>query len=601
MYKNCVFDLYGTLIDINTDEWSIELWEKMAVYYGYKGAIYTAEELNEEYGKLVEAEKKAVHRRHKDYSVIDIKIDKVFKKLYNQKGVKVTKAVVEQTCAVFRCFSTKYIKLYDGVTEVLDALKANGKKIYLLSNAQRSFTANEMDMLGLTKYFDGICISSDEECSKPDSHYFEILFDRYELLSELGSGAAGKVYLARHLKLETYRAIKCISKTRSMPSSILSEANILAKLRHPGIPIVYDIEEDEAFYYIIEEYVEGESLEKLLWNTSVSQEYMIQIGIQLCGIVSFLHSQKPFPVLHQDLKPSHIIVCGNQVKLIDFGIASYITSRGKNYQNYGTKGFAAPEQYGEYELHTASDIYAIGAVFSLYIKKHSHKSSPAFRHIAQKATRKNPNKRYKSAGELQQALTRALKQKGNRKEHLLKSISVVGAESGVGTTHIAIALTSFFNAGGANALYREIQSEKREKISNVVEQIGRSREAECEEDIVICRNFRGSESIGSGEDTLIFDYGAAVEEACMEEAEITVLVVNLSLWKREASMKAWQTLRCVPNLKIICNHSSPMEAREFAAFIGREVYCYPRDTMPFDGGREKEAFFTQMLSKEGRR
>lgn len=181
MYKNCVFDLYGTLIDINTDEWSIELWEKMAVYYGYKGAHYTAEELNEEYGKLVEAEKKSVHRRHKDYCVIDIKIDKVFKKLYNQKGVKVTKAVVEQTCAVFRCFSTKYIKLYDGVTEVLDALKANGKKIYLLSNAQRSFTANEMDMLGLTKYFDGICISSDEECSKPDSHYFEILFDRYGL------------------------------------------------------------------------------------------------------------------------------------------------------------------------------------------------------------------------------------------------------------------------------------------------------------------------------------------------------------------------------------------------------------------------------------
>lgn len=181
MYKNYIFDLYGTLIDINTDEWSIDIWEKMAIYYGYKGAHYTAEELNEEYGKLVEAEKKATHRRHKEYEVIDIKIDKVFKKLYNKKGVKVTKAAVEQTCAVFRCFSTKYIKLYDGVTEFLDALKANGKKIYLLSNAQRSFTANEMDMLGLTKYFDGICISSDEECSKPDSHYFEILFDRYGL------------------------------------------------------------------------------------------------------------------------------------------------------------------------------------------------------------------------------------------------------------------------------------------------------------------------------------------------------------------------------------------------------------------------------------
>ena len=162
-----------------------------------------------------------------------------------------------------------------------------------------------------------------------------------------------------------------------MPSSILSEANILAKLRHPGIPIVYDIEEDEAFYYIIEEYVEGESLEKLLWNTSVSQEYMIQIGIQLCGIVSFLHSQKPFPVLHQDLKPSHIIVCGNQVKLIDFGIASYITSRGKNYQNYGTKGFAAPEQYGEYELHTEAFPQKQPGIPAYRTKSHKKKSKQA--------------------------------------------------------------------------------------------------------------------------------------------------------------------------------------------------------------------------------
>ena len=196
-----------------------------------------------------------------------------------------------------------------------------------------------------------------------------------------------------------------------------------------------------------------------------------------------MHDQR---IVHSDISPGNIMRTSNgDICLIDMGAAKYTnTARPVLSAAFLKVNYAAPEQYGEYELHTASDIYAIGAIFSLYIKKHSHKSSPAFRHIAQKATRKNPNKRYKSAGELQQALTRALKQKGNRKEHLLKSISVVGAESGVGTTHIAIALTSFFNAGGANALYREIQSEKREKISNVVEQIGRSREAECEEDIV---------------------------------------------------------------------------------------------------------------------
>lgn len=68
----------------------------MAVYYGYKGAIYTAEELNEEYGKLVEAEKKAVHRRHKEYEVIDIKIDKVFKKLYNKKVLRLLRLLLSR-------------------------------------------------------------------------------------------------------------------------------------------------------------------------------------------------------------------------------------------------------------------------------------------------------------------------------------------------------------------------------------------------------------------------------------------------------------------------------------------------------------------------
>ena len=181
MYQNYIFDLYGTLIDINTDEWSDELWNKMAILYGYRGAHYNFDELHKEYDRLVEKEKKAAGRRHPDYTTLDIQIEKVFRKLYTQKGVKVTKAQVLYTAESFRCFSTKYIKLYDGVTDLLDTLKAKGKKIYLLSNAQRSFTENELNMLGLTDYFDGICISSDEECSKPDTNYFRILFERYGL------------------------------------------------------------------------------------------------------------------------------------------------------------------------------------------------------------------------------------------------------------------------------------------------------------------------------------------------------------------------------------------------------------------------------------
>ncbi len=181
MYKNYIFDLYGTLIDINTDEWSDDLWKKMSTLYSYKGAHYTFKELNSEYGRLVELEKKSVRKRNPDYTVIDIKIEKVFKKLFTQKDVKITKTQVMFVAEAFRCYSTKYIKLYDGVLDLLNTLKAKDKKIYLLSNAQRSFTENELNMFGLKKYFDGICISSDEECSKPDANYFKILFERYGL------------------------------------------------------------------------------------------------------------------------------------------------------------------------------------------------------------------------------------------------------------------------------------------------------------------------------------------------------------------------------------------------------------------------------------
>lgn len=195
MYKNYIFDLYGTLIDIRTDEWQTALWKKLALLYGYHGASYTYRELGAQYGKLIENEKKRVHKRHPEYTVIDIKIDKIFRRLFTLKGVRPSKSQVLFIAEAFRCYSTKMLKLYDGVTDLLDTLKAKDKKIYLLSNAQLSFTIHELNMLGLLPYFDGVCISSEEECSKPDAHYFEILFNRYGLKKD-ESIMIGNDYLA---------------------------------------------------------------------------------------------------------------------------------------------------------------------------------------------------------------------------------------------------------------------------------------------------------------------------------------------------------------------------------------------------------------------
>ncbi len=181
MFQNYIFDLYGTLIDINTNEWDMPLWNKMAIYYGYKGAIYTGKELKDAYGDFVDEEKKKVQSKHKDYKVIDIEIKNVFEKLFNAKNVYPTEQEIIEVCGIFRCISTDYIKLYDGVIDLLDTLKAKNKKIYLLSNAQRHFTINEMKMLGIYDYFDGIFISSDLECSKPDVNYYKMLFEKYNL------------------------------------------------------------------------------------------------------------------------------------------------------------------------------------------------------------------------------------------------------------------------------------------------------------------------------------------------------------------------------------------------------------------------------------
>lgn len=181
MFKNYIFDLYGTLIDINTDEERGELWEKIALLYRYKQAEYSGEQLKNDYRKYVNQEKKVVIREHPEYKFVDIKIENVFEKLFKEKGVRVEETYIDMITTAFRSFSTKYIRLYEGVIDLLDNLKKQGKNIFLLSNAQRVFTINELNMFGLVPYFDGILISSDVQCSKPDANFYNILMDKYKL------------------------------------------------------------------------------------------------------------------------------------------------------------------------------------------------------------------------------------------------------------------------------------------------------------------------------------------------------------------------------------------------------------------------------------
>ena len=181
MYQNYIFDLYGTLIDIRTDESGDKFWKKVAEIYKRNGADYSHKEIKENYYRLAKIEKNIGHLTHPFYRHIDIKLEHVFSRLYKRKGVTPTKEMISDTAISFRQASTQFIKLYDGVIDLLESLKKAGKNVYLLSNAQRCFTYPEMQQLGLVDYFDGILISSDCYCSKPQKEFFTTLFKRYHL------------------------------------------------------------------------------------------------------------------------------------------------------------------------------------------------------------------------------------------------------------------------------------------------------------------------------------------------------------------------------------------------------------------------------------
>lgn len=171
MYKNIVFDLYGTLVDIHTDEDKPEFWAKVASYYGERGAIYDPQELSNRYRELIAEQAASMP------AGAEVDLGQVFAHLYTEKfpSIHVEPQLIIDTAAAFRQFSMEKLQLFDGVIEMMDGLKEAGKKIYLLSNAQALFTRAELQMTGLTEYFDGILLSSDAGYKKPSREFYSLL------------------------------------------------------------------------------------------------------------------------------------------------------------------------------------------------------------------------------------------------------------------------------------------------------------------------------------------------------------------------------------------------------------------------------------------
>ena len=149
-------------------------------------------------------------------------------------------------------------------------------------------------------------------------------------------------------------------------NSFKHEAMLLAHLQHPHLPRIYDHFSDLGRWYLVMDYIEGETLEDYLQKVPrdprtgtrhLDAEEVLAIGIQLCAVLDYLHTRRP-PIIFRDLKPANVMrTHNNHLYLIDFGIARHFKSgQTKDTIPLGSPGYAAPEQYGKRQTTSRADI-----------------------------------------------------------------------------------------------------------------------------------------------------------------------------------------------------------------------------------------------------
>lgn len=440
-----------------------------------------------------------------------------------------------------------------------------------------------------------------------------VLFGKYQLYGILGTGRAGTVFLAVHLGLEEYRAIKRVPKSFLNYDRFRREALVLKELRHPGIPIIYDVEEDESYSYLIEEYLEGESLYDLVKKQGhLSRELAIFYGIQLTNIIHYLHSAGPNPILHLDLQPKNLMLCHDTVKLIDFGLAASMVEANEPGKRYGTVGCAAPEQYKkEGILDERTDLFAIGTILHyLYTGtfpklpfQPDRSADPNLFAIISGCIMEEKEERFSSAQELGERLLQ-LKNMGTAAKNRLQSssltIALFGSKSGAGTTHIGIGLSVYLrNQGYPNLLEEKTDSGMGAGLSHYA---GGSRD---QYGLMRHHGFVWKPYYGPGVklkdppmNVKILDYGASEEVVLTGDINAVLLICDGSPWSGTQSKRAASQLvkKGLP-YGIVYNHTVPKAKIKLPEGV-KATRCFraPYFPDPFSIDKEAHHFYQMLLS-----
>lgn len=310
----------------------------------------------------------------------------------------------------------------------------------------------------------------------------KVLNNKYEVLKLIGKGGMSNVYLAMDIHLNKQWAIKEIYSTNLdqelLLQSLTAEVNLMKKLDYPALPRIVDVVKEENLLYVVMDYIEGEPLSKIVKMYGPQpQELVIDWGKQLCLVLHYLHSRKP-PIIYRDMKPSNIMLCpGGNLKLIDFGIAREYKEGGhRDTVNLGTRGYAAPEQFGNnIQTDERTDIYCLGITLYYLLTnlnpdtqplelKPIRQINPAFssglEKIIQQCTQQRPEDRYQSVMDVLYDLERYEKMDENYRKERKKRLMRWGRCSAAAILFLLISLFSFFlNQKAERSTYESIMQQ----------------------------------------------------------------------------------------------------------------------------------------------
>lgn len=262
-----------------------------------------------------------------------------------------------------------------------------------------------------------------EVVEQPADKYIGKTIDaKYEVLKLIGRGGFYTTYLVKDVRVNKVWAMKvCDKKNRhyipAMKETILTEPYMMQKLNHPAIPKVVDIIEDEDSIFIVRDYIEGETLETIVRMYGAQPaDKVIEWGKQMCSALSYLHLQNP-PLIYRDMKPANVILKPDgTIKFIDFGIMrAYKPNQSSDTCCLGTKGYAAPEQFGGSQTDARTDIFGLGMTMFRLVTGINPTEPPyeikpiclvnpnlskGLEYIISKCTQPNPAERYQSCDEL---------------------------------------------------------------------------------------------------------------------------------------------------------------------------------------------------------